>query len=146
MSSCSWSGRLTRTRIVARLVVPPVSQRAHGADYAPKHYSDQNLRGDKFHDLHVRNLISLHSVKTFKCSSFSFIITNPLVANVPFRKRGKMITPCTRNYFSTLKSGIQHWSDRCHVYFCNLQKFDAPLLMLLMFNSQYSNIFSMGNI
>ena len=31
------SGRLTRTRIVARLVVPPVSQRAHGADYAPKH-------------------------------------------------------------------------------------------------------------
>jgi hypothetical protein len=23
--------------------VPPVSQRAHGADYAPKHYSDQNL-------------------------------------------------------------------------------------------------------
>ena len=35
-----FSGRLTRTRIVARLVVPPVSQRAHGADYAPKHYSD----------------------------------------------------------------------------------------------------------
>jgi hypothetical protein len=26
---------------VVRLVVPPVSQRAHGADYAPKHYSDQ---------------------------------------------------------------------------------------------------------
>ena len=32
-------------RIVARIVVPPMSQRAHGADYAPKQCSDQSAVG-----------------------------------------------------------------------------------------------------